>query len=403
MIEVKMQPLTETMLEGTVARWSKVVGEAVEEGEPLLEVETDKTVTEVNSPASGIVAELLWNEGDSVAVGDIIALIRPREPNMSRTVKRLREEKPKEMADSGDTQCSSLQPSEVRERILATPAARRVAKEKGIALRDIAEKGFRSPLAESDVIEYATLMAVNKTGGHDSELHSISGLTGSRSDLVIPLDGIRKVIAEKMAKSRGTAADVTTVMEVDVTELMQVKGHLRVSVTAFIVRAAALGLREYPILNSSLVDDTIVIKRHINIGVAVDSDYGLVVPVVHDADSKSLQAISSELRTLALKARERKATINNLSGGTFTITNSGVLGSCFFTPIINYPETAILGVGAVRRVAAVIGDEIAIRSMMYLCLSYDHRVIDGSPAVQFLARVRKLLEDPGLLESRAEG
>lgn len=410
MIEVRMQPLTETMLEGTIVQWLKREGESVREGEPLLEVETDKAVSEVNSPASGVVSKLLCESGQTVAVGAIIAYLEPAGMGLQGEADRGEAGQGKarkheggkaentERSEGGGTTNAQSTLGRREERVLASPAAKRIAKEKGIALEDVEGRGSGGLITESDVLEYAeTAHGPVRDQDTSSEIGRRLRQSQFGQEEVIPLEGIRKRIAERMAESRRTAADVTTFMEADVTELMHIRKESDASVTAFVVRAAALGLREFPVLNSSLEDDGIVLKRYINVGVAVAGEHGLVVPVIRDADRKTLREIASELRELASKARERKISAEDVSGGTFTVTNSGVFGSFFFTPIINYPESAILGIGAVRKVPAVVGEGIAIRSVMYLCLSYDHRVVDGAPAVQFLAKVRDLLGNPGLL------
>jgi 2-oxoglutarate dehydrogenase E2 component (dihydrolipoamide succinyltransferase) len=211
---------------------------------------------------------------------------------------------------------------------------------------------------------------------------------------IIPMEGRRRVIAEKLALSKRTVADLTTFMEVDVTEMMVLRRESNVTVTSYIARAVVEGLKEYPALNSSLLDENIIIKYYINLGIAVDLEEGLVVPVIHNVQDKNLIQIAKELSELTQKAHDGKLSRENLEGGTFTITNSGVLGSSFFTPIINYPEGAILGMGKIERKPVVVGEEIVIRQMMYLAVTYDHRIIDGGSAVRFLKSVKNHLEDP---------
>jgi pyruvate/2-oxoglutarate dehydrogenase complex dihydrolipoamide acyltransferase (E2) component len=212
---------------------------------------------------------------------------------------------------------------------------------------------------------------------------------------VIPLTGLRRRIAERLALSRRTAADVTTVADVDMTEVAALRKGAGLSYTAYVVWAVAQALREFPILNASLVDDRILVKRHIHVGVAVALEQGLVVPVIRSADRKGVEEISREVDGWASRARDGKLTPDDMTGSTFTVTNSGAFGSLLFTPIINQPEVAVLGMGKVADTPVVREGQIVVRKVMYLCLSYDHRVVDGAPAVQFLQAVKRRLEQPG--------
>lgn len=216
---------------------------------------------------------------------------------------------------------------------------------------------------------------------------------------MIPLSGVRKTIADRLSLSRRTAADVTTVAEVDVTEVAALREHEDITYTAFVARATVMALAEFPILNSRLQDDKIILSKRVHLGVAVALDGGLKVPVIRDAQTKGLKEISAELADLAKRGAAGQLAPADLTGSTFTLTNSGVFGAVLFTPIINPPESAILGMGRIAKTPVVLDDQIVIRQMMYLCLSYDHRVIDGAPAVKFLQRVKLLLEKPELLLS----
>jgi pyruvate/2-oxoglutarate dehydrogenase complex dihydrolipoamide acyltransferase (E2) component len=224
-----------------------------------------------------------------------------------------------------------------------------------------------------------------------------AGPTGETAEFVevIPLTGLRRRIAERLSLSRRTAADVTTVADVDMTEVAALRKASGYSYTAYVVWAAAQALREFPILNASLIEDRILVKRDIHIGVAVALEQGLIVPVIRLADRKTVEGISQEIDALATRAQDGRLTPDELSGGTFTVTNSGAFGSLLFTPIINQPEVAILGMGKVADTPVVRGGEIVVRKVMYLCLSYDHRVVDGAPAVQFLQAVKRRLEERG--------
>ncbi|HWT78648.1 MAG TPA: dihydrolipoamide acetyltransferase family protein, partial [Candidatus Methylomirabilis sp.] len=211
---------------------------------------------------------------------------------------------------------------------------------------------------------------------------------------IIPLTGVRKIIADRLSLSRHTAADVTTVAEVDMTEITAIRAQTDFSYTAFVAAATVMALEEFPILNSRLMEDKIIISKAVHLGVAVAIDEGLKVPVIRDAHTKGLRQIGAELEELAKRGVAGRLRPEELTGSTFTITNSGVFGSLLFTPIINPPESAILGMGKIVKTPVVREDQVVIRQMMYLCLSYDHRVVDGAPAVKFLQRVKLLLETP---------
>jgi 2-oxoglutarate dehydrogenase complex dihydrolipoamide succinyltransferase (E2) component len=375
------------MLEGTITKWLKEVGDPVDAGELLVEVETDKANVEVASPHAGILLSILVPEGETAPVGGLLAHIGmsgeevetvptpvPTEADASISEQALLKQQSEEHAPSGPRRIS--------------PVARRMAKEHGIDLAQVQGTGPKGLITAKDVRQLTAVIGDDAPSSRESERDD---------EVIVPLKGMRKTIADRMALSRRTAADVTTFAEVDVTELMDLRRETEITVTAYVVRAVVEGLKEFPMVNSSLIDDQIIIKHYANVGVAVALDDGLVVPVIHDAHKKNLVEIARELADLTIKARAGSLSLAELSGGTFTVTNSGVFGSAFFTPIINYPESAILGMGKIERKPVVIGDGIFIRSMMYLATSYDHRVIDGATAVRFLQSVKAHLENPASL------
>jgi len=409
--EVRVPQLTQTMSEATITRWLKREGEIVRAGEPLLEVVTDKATLEVESPAGGVVGRILVREGD-VPVGTTIAVLL--EPG----------EKMPEMASAAATPTAASAPGSPTApdrisppgpgRLRASPLARRVAEEQGVDLSRVTPTGPGGLITEADVRAYlrasrASDEAAAPAGPSPAARPTPSAVQASpagrapalkddhEEEEVIPLVGVRKTIAERLSLSRRTAADVTTVAEVDMGEIAALREHLDFTYTAFVARAVAMALTEFPILNSRLVEDRIVVSRRVHLGVAVAVDDRLMVPVIRDAPTKSLHQIAAELAELSKLAAEGTLAPEQLSGSTFTLTNSGVFGSLLFTPIINPPESAILGMGKIAKTPVVRNDEIVIRPMMYLCLTYDHRVVDGAPAVRFLQRVKALLETPKMM------
>lgn len=415
-IEIRVPQLTQTMTEAEIVRWLKVEGEQVKAGEPLLEMVTDKATVDVESPSPGMLGKILVPQGIAPVGKVICVLLAPGEelPVPAQT------EEPAaatETVPAAAPKVAAATESTGRARI--SPIAKRLAVEKGVELSRLVPSGPGGLVIERDVKAYLeTAAAAGRAhippagfrlieGQGDGRPHGDTtshptlpgGITfpPSSDEEVIPLTGVRRIIADRLALSRHTAADVTTVAEVDMGEVAGLREHLRFTYTAFVAQAVAIALGEYPILNSRLERDRIVVNRRIHLGVAVAIDEGLKVPVLRDAHSKGLRQVAEDLANLARRGTEGSLCPEELSGSTFTLTNSGVFGSLFFTPIINPPESAILGMGKIMKTPVVRDDQIVIRPMMYLCLTYDHRVVDGAPAVKFLQRVKALLEKPALM------
>jgi pyruvate dehydrogenase E2 component (dihydrolipoamide acetyltransferase) len=357
-----MPRLSLTMKEGTVVQWFKKEGESVEKGEPVVEVLSDKVTYEVEAPASGVVRKILAEEGTDVPVAETLAIITAPEEKLPKveTVAKAPMER-------------------VEERIVASPAAKRLAREYGMDLTQVMATGPEGRIVEEDVRKFA-----EKAKG------------APRVKEVIALTGIRKTAAERVSLSARRAPHSTITMNVDMSNAAKLREKSKVSYTDILVRAVAKALAEHLIMNSTLEKDQIRIFEDVNVGIAVATEKGLVVPVVRNADKKELKEISSALKEIVGKAREGKLTREDMSGGTFTITNLGMFGVDVFTPIINPPETAILGVGRVVEKPVVVGKEIVTKPMMHLSLSFDHRVVDGVPAAQFLQKVKSILESSGL-------
>lgn len=375
-VEVILPKLGMTMTEGTIVRWFKKEGEEVQRGESLFEVETDKAVLEVEAPASGILGKIVVPEGAKVPVAQVVAIIvEPGEP-----VPEVEVAPPP----------PAIEPAPAPERVKASPAARRLARELGIDLSTVVGTGPGGRIVRKDVERAAVEREVAKPAPGVAE--------------VIPLTGVRQLIAERMARSARTVARVTLTTEADATMLVELRQRLREefgeeapSYNDFMVKIVAKALREHPHLNATLSEEGIRILEAVNVGVAVDTERGLLVPVIRDADKKSLMEIVRESRELVEKARAKAISPDELSGGTFTITNLGMYEVDAFTPIVNLPECAVLGIGQIVPKPVVREGRVCVRQMMCLSLSFDHRLVDGGPAARFLQRVKQLVEEPCLL------
>jgi len=361
--KVMMPKLSLTMKEGTVVQWFKKEGERVEKGEPVVEVLSDKVTYEVEAPASGVMRKILAEEGVDVPVAETLAIITA--PG---------EELP-------EVEAVAEEPAErAKERIIASPAAKRLAREYGVNLYQVRSTGPDGRIVEEDVRRFVEGTKV-----------------APRVREVIPLTGIRKTAAERVSLSARTAPHSTITMEVDMSNAAKLRTKFQFSYTDVLVKAVAKALTEHPVMNSTLEKDQIEIFEDVNVGVAVATEKGLIVPVVRNADKKELEEIASTVKELVEKARQGKLTREEMSGGTFTITNLGMFGVDFFTPIINPPESAILGVGRVVEKPVVVDKEIVTKPMMHVSLSFDHRVVDGVPAARFLGKVKQILESLGSL------
>jgi pyruvate/2-oxoglutarate dehydrogenase complex dihydrolipoamide acyltransferase (E2) component len=385
---VSLSQITMTMLDAKVGTWLKREGDAVQEGEPLLEVDTDKTSVEIPAPASGYVRKILAKEGDVVRTGGNLCLIAEQNDDLKGFLGETRCPISETATSTPDSQEALFQDSTTKIRKPAiSQVARELAKQHGLDLRQIPGTGPGGLIVKADIEQALTMRR-----GDTVPIHN--GTQAADASEIIPLGGIRKLIAERLSLSKHSVADVTTVTEADMTEIAKLRQRMPVHYTAFVVKAAARALQDFPFLNSSLVGQEIHLKKNINICVAVAIDSALVTPVIRHADKKPLIGIAQEIEQLSRKSKEQMLTPEDLADGTFTVTNSGVFGSLFFTPIINYPQAAILGMGKVVKSPVVRDDVITIAPMMYLCLTYDHRIVDGASAVMFLQNVRHYLETP---------
>ncbi len=380
---VCMPRLSQTMTQGRVVGWLKREGDPVQKGEPLVSIESDKAEVEVEAPQSGVLRRVLVSAGEEADVGTPLAILAEAEENIEDLLRGQRHAVAvASPSPPTEVVASSISPAPGK-RQPVSPAARRIARELGVEISWAVGTGPGGLVTEKDVRAVASRgsAAPAVEAGEDAQ--------------VILLTGLRRRIAERLSLSRRTAADVTTVADADMTEVAALRRGSGLSYTAYVVWAAAQALREFPILNAALVEDRILVKRNVHIGVAVALEQGLVVPVIRSADRKSVGEISREIDEWAARARDGKLTPDDMTGSTFTLTNSGAFGSLLFTPIINQPEVAVLGMGKVADTPVVREGQIVVRKVMYLCLSYDHRVVDGAPAVQFLQAVKHRLEQPG--------
>jgi pyruvate dehydrogenase E2 component (dihydrolipoamide acetyltransferase) len=359
--KIVMPRLSLTMKEGSVGKWYKKEGDRVEKGEPIVEVVSEKATYDVEAPSSGILRKVFATEGTDVPVNELLAVITAENEPFSEA--ELRQEQPKTV-EEGERQA------------LASPAAKRLARERGLNLSLVEGSGPDGRISEEDIKRFLE----EQTG----RLPKVKQ--------VISLSGLRKTSAERVAASFRTAPHSTLMMDVDVSRIVDVHNKLGVSYTAILAMATSRALSEHPMVNSTLEGSQIKVFENVNVGLAMNTPNGLVVPVLHDADKKSLQILDTAMKELTEKARQGKLTNEDLSGGTFTITNLGMYGVDSFTPIINPPEAAILGVGRIVEKPAAINDRIEIKPMLTLSLSYDHRVLDGAPAADFLRKVKENLE-----------
>ena len=400
---VIMPQMGESIFEGTITRWLKNVGDRVERDEPLFEISTDKVDSEIPASASGILREILFQEGETVEINTVVAIIDDEGGAVEDPAGDGNAVSPQE---SEQTSGQNLKPeaADPRRGIRASPLVLRMSQEEGIDLREIEGTGLGGRITKRDILNYLSEREriAEVTRPLVQQAQEGLGTAPSDQDEIVPMTAMRRSIAEHMINSRRTSAHVTTIFEVDMTAVMRIKEEnaekfadregFKLSLTPFFVKGVADTLKEFPILNASMVGNDIVYKKDVNLGVAVALDWGLIVPVIRQAQQKTLVGLARELADLSHRARQKQLSPNEVQGGTFTLTNPGVFGSLIGTPIINQPQVAILCVGAVTKRAVVINDAIAIRSMAYLSLTFDHRLIDGAVADRFLASLRDRLE-----------
>ena len=388
-IEIKVPALSESVAEATLLSWHKKIGESINRDENLIDIETDKVVLELPSPDDGVLIEVIKNDGDTVIAGEVIAKID--------TDAKIKSDA-KNTNSNGQTSDTQISNTSEPEKVLM-PAAAKIAREKNIDVNKIEGSGKAGRITKEDILKTDSNSTKKK-----SSVAVNAVVTGERGEQRVPMSRLRKRIAERLIESQSTAAILSTFNEVNMGPVIQLrkkykeqfeKAHgVKLGFMSFFVKAALMALQKFPIINSSIDGDDIIYHSFYDIGIAVGSPRGLVVPVLRNVDSLSFANIEKQIFDFGKKANEGKLSIEELTGGTFSISNGGVFGSMLSTPIINPPQSAILGIHATKDRAVVENGEIVVRPMNYLALSYDHRIIDGREAVLFLVAIKDALEDP---------
>jgi pyruvate dehydrogenase E2 component (dihydrolipoyllysine-residue acetyltransferase) len=446
-VDVIMPQMGESIAEGTLTRWLKKPGDKVARDEPIFEISTDKVDAEIPSPTAGTLAEIKVQEGQTVPINTVVALIETEAGAAAVAEKTTPAPAPAPApvpaTARGDGKERAAAPAPVRpvaagpppagpptgareipkaasltgtgasvedlRRVRSSPVVRRIAKEHNVDISRLAGTGVSGRVTKKDILQALEGGGQGRgpspvTGGAPAAARPAPAVfaPGERVSIV-PMSAMRRKIAEHMVLSRRTSAHVTTVFEVDMHRVMKLRAEhgqafqerhgVKLTPTPFMVKAAVEALKAFPELNASIDGDNVVYKKDIHIGIAVALEWGLIVPVVKHADDLSLSGIAKTVTDLAERARGKKLTPDEVQGGTFTITNPGSFGSLFGTPIINQPQVAILGVGVIEKRVVVLDDAIAIRPMVYLALSFDHRLIDGAVADQFVAHIKKTLQE----------
>ena len=397
--EIRVPALGESVTEATIAQWFKKAGEAVSADEPLVELETDKVTLEVPAPASGVLESIDADEGATVNVGALLGAIAEGEgaaaPAPAAKAEGPKSEQPKAAAPAPAAPASD-QP--------LSPAVQKLVVENNIDPSQVSGTGKDGRLTKGDVLDYLAKGPAEAPAPAPAAARSTSAPDDASREERVRMTRLRQTIARRLKDAQNTAAMLTTFNEVDMTnvmatrsrfkELFEKKHGVKLGFMSFFTRACIQALKDVPAVNAEIDADELVYKNYYHIGVAVGTDKGLVVPVVRDADQLSLAGIELAINALGKKARDGNLSIAEMQGGTFTISNGGVYGSLMSTPILNAPQSGILGMHKIQQRPMVVDGEIKIRPMMYLALSYDHRIVDGKEAVTFLVRVKESLEDP---------
>jgi pyruvate dehydrogenase E2 component (dihydrolipoamide acetyltransferase) len=417
-MNIIMPQMGESVAEGTITRWMKKVGDRVDRDEPLFEISTDKVDAEIPSPAAGVLSKILVEENQTVEVNTVVGQIDgegeaiPRAADTSSMTRA-------EPAPEPPPQPVEVHPQtapEGAEQVRSSPLVRRIAKEHNIDLTRVQGTGLGGRISKNDVMTYLASGEVSRQAAPEVSPTAISEAAPIRPVMppgvpiaftgptqTVPMSAMRRQIAEHMVASKRTSAHVNTFFEVEMTKVAEMlarcgteferRNGIKLTYTPFFVRAAIEAIKQFPIVNSSLEGYNVIYKRNVNIGVAVALETGLIVPVIKHADEKSFLGIARALRELADRARTKRLSVDDVQEGTFTITNPGIFGSLMGAPIINQPQVAILGVGAIEKRPVVRNDAIAIRTMVYVSLSFDHRVLDGAIADQFMGKIKSVLEN----------
>ena len=404
-IDIKVPSLGESVTEATIARWYKNIGDSVAIDEPLLELETDKVTLEVPAPATGQLSDIKVNDGETVGVGTILGSIIEGAFTVAEkkveapAEKEIVIDKPK-VDISDPVKVPKIETNKVSEiSSELSPAVRKIVAENNININEISPSGKNGRITKEDALN-----SLSNQASRDEPNKSSVPAENDKLTERVTMSRLRKTIAKRLKDAQNTAAILTTFNEVDMSELIKVRSEykeffekkhgVKLGFMSFFVKACITALKEIPEVNAEIENDDIIYKNYYNIGVAVGTDQGLVVPVVRNADQLIVADIEKEIANLGKKARDGKLSISDMQDGTFTISNGGVYGSLMSTPIINPPQAGVLGMHKIQHRPIAIDGEVVVRPMMYLALSYDHRLIDGKAAVTFLVRVKESLEDP---------
>jgi len=404
-IEIKAPQFPESVADGTVATWHKQPGDAVKRDELIVDIETDKVVMEVLAEADGVLSEIVKNEGDTVLSGELLGKL---DAGATAAASSAPAAAPAEA--SAPAAATASAPAASGEDAILAPAARKLAEENGIDPNSVKGTGKDGRVTKEDLvaaIEAKKSAPAAKPAGNASAAPVVTS-AGDRTEKRVPMTRLRAKVAERLVEAQSNMAMLTTFNEVDMTEVMALRSKykdlfekthngVRLGFMSFFVKASVEALKRFPAVNASIDGSDIVYHGYQDIGVAVSSDRGLVVPVLRNAELMSLAEVESGIATFGKKARDGKLSIDEMTGGTFTITNGGTFGSMMSTPIVNPPQAAILGMHNIIQRPMAINGQVVIRPMMYLALSYDHRLIDGKEAVSFLVTIKNLLEDPARL------
>jgi 2-oxoglutarate dehydrogenase E2 component (dihydrolipoamide succinyltransferase) len=426
MIAIKVPPLGESIVEATVSRWAKQPGDPVAAGETVVELDTDKVTVEVPALKSGVLASQAKHEGDAVKVDDLLgevdetAAIPATVPATAAKAAAAAPAAPRSAPPSGapPAAASAAGPAATNT-VRAAPSAQRLASKEGVDLARVAGTGRGGVVSAPDVLDHlaresAAAPSAVAAGPESRGIPAPAGPNGARTpsapearETREKMTTRRKRIADNLVQAQHITAHLTTFNEIDMSAVTALRNRMRERVEQeqgvkltfmpFFVKAACIALRQFPVVNAQIDADTIVYKHYVNMGIAVASEAGLVVPVIRDADQKGIIGISREIADIATRARAGKLTIDDLTGGTFTITNGGVFGSLVSTPILNYPQSGILGLHKIQDRPVAERGAVVVRPMMYVALSYDHRLVDGQQAVLFLVRIKELIEDPAAM------
>ena len=395
--DIKVPSLGESVVEATVAKWYKKSGDSVVTDEPLLELETDKVTLEVPSPVTGKIEKISFKEGDTVTVGAVLGSI-DETATSTQNIQSQKIETPQELKKQEEVSVVIEKDSEIKKEKKLSPSTRKIVAEKNIDLETITPHRNDGRITKKDFLNI-----------DQSDIEVNTSKKEDRTDILdkeerIPMSRLRQTIAKRLKDAQNNAAILTTFNEVDMYDLIKTRNEhkesfekkygVKLGFMSFFVKACITALKDVPDVNAEIENNEVVYKNYYNIGVAVGTDQGLVVPVVKDADKKTLIEIEKEIFELGEKARSRKLNISDMQGGTFTISNGGVYGSLMSTPILNPPQSGVLGMHKIEERPIAVDGKVVIRPMMYLALSYDHRLVDGKGAVTFLVRVKESLEDP---------